>query len=97
MAHINNDSVAAGLFSPCLKVLSLFAFAGLSPSMIGLYDDQGMLRFSGRDTLACLDYAELFGLTPTAIACRRYPLTNTRSHNPASTECGLLNRRLQAG
>ncbi|MCT0205945.1 hypothetical protein KQ302_12685 [Synechococcus sp. CS-602] len=64
MAHINNDSVAAGLFSPCLKVLSLFAFAGLSPSMIGLYDDQGMLRFSGRDTLACLDYAELFGLTP---------------------------------
>ena len=34
--------------------------------MIGLYDHQGVLRFAGRDTGDCLDYAELFELTPDA-------------------------------
>ncbi|MCP9942404.1 hypothetical protein KBY70_08390 [Cyanobium sp. ATX 6E8] len=30
--------------------------------MTGLYDNQGMLRFTGRDQADCLAYAELFGL-----------------------------------
>jgi hypothetical protein len=32
--------------------------------VIGLYDQQGVLRFAGRDVAECLDYAELFGLRP---------------------------------
>jgi hypothetical protein len=32
--------------------------------MVGLYDHQGVLRFTGRDTGDCLDYAELFDLSP---------------------------------
>ncbi|MDM7937646.1 MAG: hypothetical protein QUV06_09340 [Cyanobium sp. CZS 48M] len=32
--------------------------------MIGLYDHQGVLRFAGRDSEDCLDYADLFGLGP---------------------------------
>ncbi len=32
--------------------------------MIGLYDHQGVLRFAGRDLDECLDYAELFELSP---------------------------------
>jgi hypothetical protein len=30
--------------------------------VIGLYDQQGLLRFSGRDLADCMAYAELFGL-----------------------------------
>ena len=30
--------------------------------MVGLYDQQGLLRFSGRDLADCLAYAELFSL-----------------------------------
>ncbi|MBM5806401.1 MAG: hypothetical protein FJ056_01690 [Cyanobacteria bacterium M_surface_10_m2_179] len=30
--------------------------------MLGLYDQQGVLRFSGRDRADCLAYAELFAL-----------------------------------
>jgi len=30
----------------------------------GLYDSQGVLRFSGRDHADCLAYAELFALAP---------------------------------
>ena len=30
--------------------------------MVGLYDQQGLLRFSGRDLADCLAYAELFAL-----------------------------------
>jgi hypothetical protein len=30
----------------------------------GLYDSQGVLRFSGRDPEDCLAYAELFSLAP---------------------------------
>lgn len=32
--------------------------------MTGLYDGDGVLRFSGRDRDDCLAYAELFGLDP---------------------------------
>jgi hypothetical protein len=31
-------------------------------ALIGLYDSQGVLRFTGRDSADCLAYAELFGL-----------------------------------
>ena len=37
--------------------------ADLRLMMTGLYDDQGVLRCSGRDSADCLAYAELFGLT----------------------------------
>jgi hypothetical protein len=30
--------------------------------VLGLYDQQGQLRFSGRDAADCLAYAELFAL-----------------------------------
>jgi hypothetical protein len=30
--------------------------------LLGLYDQQGLLRFSGRDLADCLAYAELFAL-----------------------------------
>jgi hypothetical protein len=30
--------------------------------LTGLYDSQGVLRFTGRDHTDCLAYAELFGL-----------------------------------
>jgi hypothetical protein len=30
--------------------------------VVGLYDQQGLLRFSGRDLADCLAYAELFAL-----------------------------------
>ena len=30
--------------------------------MLGLYDQQGLLRFSGRDLADCLAYADLFAL-----------------------------------
>jgi hypothetical protein len=32
------------------------------PLTTGLYDSQGVLRFSGHTRAACLAYAELFGL-----------------------------------
>jgi hypothetical protein len=32
--------------------------------LTGLYDNQGVLRFAGRDHADCLAYAELFGLDP---------------------------------
>lgn len=32
------------------------------PVTTGLYDNQGVLRFSGQTRAACLAYAELFGL-----------------------------------
>ena len=33
--------------------------------MFGLYDTDGILRFTGRDREACIAYAELFGLNAT--------------------------------
>ncbi|MCP9772553.1 hypothetical protein KBY66_07920 [Synechococcus sp. Tobar12-5m-g] len=39
--------------------------------MIGLYDHQGVLRFTGRDTADCLDYAELFELRPDGYSLER--------------------------
>jgi hypothetical protein len=38
----------------------------------GLYDGEGVLRFSGRDREDCLAYAELFGLDPCR--CSIFPL-----------------------
>lgn len=36
--------------------------------MIGLYDQQGILRVAARDQAACLAYAELFGLEDGAFS-----------------------------
>ena len=36
--------------------------------MLGLYDQQGLLRFSGRDLADCLAYAELFALAEGAFS-----------------------------
>jgi hypothetical protein len=40
----------------------LQTFRLASDSVIGLYDQQGMLRFAGLDRAECLAYAELFAL-----------------------------------
>lgn len=45
--------------------------------MTGLYDDQGVLRFAGRDADDCLDYAKLFGL-----AADRYSLAALEAPRP---------------
>ena len=39
--------------------------------MTGLYDEQGVLRFSGRDQADCLEYAALF-----AMASGTYSITS---------------------
>jgi hypothetical protein len=36
--------------------------------VIGLYDQQGILRLAARDQAACLAYAELFGLEDGAFS-----------------------------
>ncbi len=40
--------------------------AGEEDILFGLYDTDGILRFTGRDREACIAYAELFGLTASA-------------------------------
>ncbi len=52
--------VAASLLRIGLGFLQTFRLA--FDSVIGLYDQQGMLRFAGLDRAECLDYAELFAL-----------------------------------
>ena len=44
--------------------------------MTGLYDDQGVLRFAGRDSDDCLAYAELFGLDQTGYSLESLALIN---------------------
>ena len=57
--------------------------------MLGLYDQQGVLRFSGRDLADCLAYAELFALAegsfslePLAHEARLEPQLNQESLAP---------------
>lgn len=45
--------------------------------MTGLYDHQGVLRFSGRDSVECLEYAELF-----CLAAGSYILAILEKHDP---------------
>jgi len=52
--------VAASLLRIGLGFLQTFRLA--FDSVIGLYDQQGMLRFAGLDRAECLAYAELFAL-----------------------------------
>jgi len=42
----------------------------------GLYDDQGVLRFAGRDSDDCLAYAELFGLDRSGYSLESLALIN---------------------
>ncbi len=44
--------------------------------MTGLYDDQGVLRFAGRDSDDCLAYAELFGLDQSVYSLESLALIN---------------------
>jgi len=42
---------------------NFFRFVGAAwGGLVGLYDSDGMLRFTGRDPVDCQAYAELFGL-----------------------------------
>ena len=41
--------------------------------MFGLYDTDGILRFTGRDKEACIAYAELFGLHSAACSLIALP------------------------
>ncbi len=40
--------------------------------MYGLYDREGILRFVNQDKKACLDYAELFGISSTNFCLMEY-------------------------
>ena len=40
--------------------------------MYGLYDREGILRFINQDKKACLDYAELFGISSTNFCLMNY-------------------------
>ena len=40
--------------------------------MYGLYDREGILRFVNQDKKACLDYAELFGISSTNFCLMDY-------------------------
>jgi len=60
--------------------------------MIGLYDNQGVLRCAGRDADDCLAYAELFGL-----AADRYSLEALEAprplHSPRRAPARFIPRR----
>jgi hypothetical protein len=53
----------------------------------GLYDDQGVLRFTGRDSDDCLAYAELFGMDPNTYSLAR--LTPLDPHSARSSVGGF--------
>ena len=42
--------------------------------MLGLYDSDGILRFTGLDREACLAYASLFGLSLTSCSLIDIPI-----------------------
>jgi len=50
--------------------------------VLGLYDQQGLLRFSGRDQADCLAYAELFDLAEGSFSLE--PLVHEFSAEAAS-------------
>ena len=52
--------------------------------MTGLYDHQGVLRFSGRDSVECLEYAELFSL-----AAGSYILASLEKYDPVDPSLPL--------
>jgi len=82
MAHINNGNLGGrGLFSPVLRFypclpLRLVSFHDR------LYDDQGMLRFSGRDTLPAWITPNLFRAHSRRLLPQGYPLTKTPRESP---------------
>ena len=42
--------------------------------MLGLYDSDGILRFTGLDREACLAYASLFGLSLASCSLKDIPI-----------------------
>lgn len=50
-----------GLYDPNMKI-SWRSTGDAVLGLMGLYDSEGILRFTGRDPVDCLAYAELFGL-----------------------------------
>jgi len=54
--------------------------------VLGLYDQQGFLRFSGRDLADCLAYAELFALAEGSFSLE--PLV----HEPSLTREQIMQR-----
>ena len=47
-------------------IFSLYFNKTFSPEMFGLYDKEGILRFTDSDKDACIAYAELFELGSTS-------------------------------
>ena len=65
------------------------SFGRLSaPPLTGLYDNQGVLRFAGRDHADCLAYVELFGLD--LVGCSITLLGSTATDAPGSAETATL-------
>ncbi|MFN5193397.1 MAG: hypothetical protein ACK5E6_03090 [Cyanobacteriota bacterium] len=56
--------------------------------MFGLYDNQGVLRFTGRDLAECLDYVTLFGMAPGAYSVSDLAADRGDGQNPLSS--GML-------
>ena len=56
--------------------------------MYGLYDREGILRFVNADKKACLDYAELFGISSTNFCLMDYVdnLDKESDINPAQNQ-----------
>jgi hypothetical protein len=57
--------------------------------VIGLYDHQGVLRFAGRDTDDCLDYADLFGLRPDGYSLQSLTATVEVPYLPRTVSAGM--------
>ena len=56
--------------------------------MYGLYDINGMLRFTGADLEACIDYADLLG-----ISAEEYSLMNLQDSNQDYAEASSGNEQ----
>ena len=56
----------------------------------GLYDNQGVLRFSGQDRASCLAYAELFNLREQAQQTRDMQMTEAHE----ATSSVMMNQQV---
>ena len=60
--------------------------------MFGLYDNQGVLRCTGRDLAECLDYVSLFGMAPDAYSVS--DLACALGDGSGSPEMGVIGESL---